>query len=67
MCCALTDSSGLSIRNCVLMFEIYVIPILHLLIERLTHCFCDILLAHEREPRNPLVGVDLHDLKIEYN
>ena len=32
-----------------------------------THRFCDILLAHEREPRNSLVRVDLHDLKTEYN
>ena len=25
------------------------------------------LYVYEREPRNPLIGVDLYDLKIEYN
>ena len=32
-----------------------------------THRACDIPLAHERELQNPLVRVDSHDLKIEYN
>ena len=35
--CVLTDSFGLSIRNGVLIFEIYVFQILHLLTEYLTH------------------------------
>ena len=35
--CVLTDSFGLSIRNGVLMFEIYDFQILHLLIECVTH------------------------------
>ena len=38
MHCVLTDSVGLSIRNGVLMFEIYVFQLLHLLTEYLTHC-----------------------------
>ena len=38
MRCVLTDSFGLSIRNGVLMFEIYDFQILHLLTEYLTHC-----------------------------
>ena len=36
--CVLTNSFGLSIRNGVLMFEIYDFQILHLLTEYLTHC-----------------------------
>ena len=32
-----------------------------------THRFCEILLDHEREPCNPFVKVDLHDLKSKKN
>ena len=38
MYCVVTDSFGLSIRNGVLMFEIYDFQILHLLTEYLTDC-----------------------------
>ena len=38
MHCVITDSFELSIKNCILMFEIYVFQILHLLIECVTHC-----------------------------
>ena len=37
MLCVQTDSFGLSVRDRVLMFEVYAFQILRLLTERLTH------------------------------
>ena len=38
MHCVLTDAFRLSIRDRVLMFEVYAFQILHLLTDCLTHC-----------------------------
>ena len=48
MLCVLTDSFGLSIKDRVLMFEVYAFQILRLLTECLTHCLAIFFTAIDR-------------------
>ena len=64
---------GLRIRDCILMFEVYVFQILYLLTECLTHClvvsFTDIYigqdpqLPHEDSSRCSTVSTDYFDMR----